>query len=111
MDEGQATGLICHLEDITEDSVVRFMSTGCDFIVIRREGRLYGYRNECPHMNLPLTNRHNYKIDKKQKHLVCTQHAAEFAIENGLCVRGPCKGMKLEPVIIDLSDGKVYLKG
>jgi nitrite reductase/ring-hydroxylating ferredoxin subunit len=41
---------------------------------------------------------------------VCAQHAAEFSLENGLCVKGSCLGMKLEPVSIELTDDNVLLK-
>jgi nitrite reductase/ring-hydroxylating ferredoxin subunit len=106
----EATRLICHEEELTEGSAVRSLLTGCDLIVIRRKGRLYGYKNECPHMNLPLINGSRGVLNKEQGQLVCAQHAAEFDIENGLCIKGPCVGMELEPVEISLIDGKVFLK-
>lgn len=83
---------------------------GKNLVVTHRRGRLYAYRNECPHMNLPLTNRNHCTMDKDQKHLVCAQHAAEFLLENGHCVKGPCIGMKLESVPVDLIGGNVLLK-
>jgi nitrite reductase/ring-hydroxylating ferredoxin subunit len=102
--------IICHLDDIPEGSAARFIVAGHNLIVIQREGRLYAYSNECPHMNMPLTYRQNCTMDKEQKHLVCAQHAAEFTIENGLCDKGPCIGMKLEPVSIELIDDNILLK-
>ncbi len=110
MDTAHATRLICHEEELTEGSAVRFLLTGCDLIVIRRKGRLYAYRNECPHMNLPLSNRSKGIFDKDQGHLVCTQHAAVFDVENGRCVKGPCLGMELEPINIETNNGKLFLK-
>lgn len=110
MGKTHATRQICHMEELPEDSAIRFMITGCDLIVTRRKGRLHAYRNECPHMNLPLTNRTKGLFDNDQGNLVCMQHAAEFDIENGLCVKGPCQGMELEPVNIETNNGKLFLK-
>jgi nitrite reductase/ring-hydroxylating ferredoxin subunit len=61
-------------------------------------------------MNLPLSNRSKGIFDRDQRHLVCIQHAAAFDIENGHCVKGPCLGMKLEPVNIETNNGKLFLK-
>ena len=110
MGKVHATRLVCRMEELPDDSASRFLLSGCDLIVIRRKGRLFAYRNECPHMNLPLTNRSKGIFDKNQGRLVCMQHTAEFDIETGLCVKGPCKGMELEPVNIELNNGKLFLK-
>jgi len=98
------------MDELPEDSAIRFLLTDCDLIVIRRKGSLYAYRNECPHMELPLSNRSKGIFDKDHGHLVCMQHGAVFDIENGLCVKGPCQGMELEPVNIETNNGKLFLK-
>jgi len=102
--------VICATNDIARDSARRFLVKNYDLIVVHRYGRFYAYRNECPHMNLPLTNHSKGIIDENQKHLVCIQHRAEFDIENGSCVRGPCQGMVLEHVNIETKNGKLFLK-
>ena len=101
--------VICDTKDITGDSARRFIVKNLDLIVMHRNGRFYAYRNECPHMNLPLTNRSKGIIDKNQEHLVCMQHGAEFDIENGSCIKGPCQGMALESVRTKTNNGKLYL--
>jgi len=101
--------IVCRDEDVAEGDARRFFVGNNNLIVARINGKLHAYRNECPHMNLPLTNRSKALINKEQNHLVCAQHAAAFAIENGLCVNGPCVGMELEPVIIESDNGKLYL--
>jgi naringenin degradation protein FdeD len=102
--------LICHINAVAEGEAKRFLIGSDNLILARTNGKLCAYRNECPHMNLPLTNRNNCTMDKDQKHLVCAQHAAEFSLENGLCVKGPCIGMKLDPVSIELTDDNVLLE-
>lgn len=105
----KAKRLICSMEELPDDSANRFLSSGCDLVVIRIKDKLFAYRNECPHMNLPLTTRSKGILDKVQGHLVCMQHAAEFEIENGLCVNGPCQGMGLESVNIETNNGNIFL--
>lgn len=110
MGKVNAMQLVCSMEELTDGSAKRFMLSGRDLIVIRIKGKLFAYRNECPHMNLPLTNRSKGIFDKDQGRLVCMQHAAEFDIENGFCVKGPCQGMELESVNIETNNGKLFLK-
>lgn len=102
--------LICHINDVAEGEARRFLIGSDNLILARTNGKLFAYRNECPHMNLPLANRSKAVINKEQNHLMCIQHAAEFSLENGLCVKGPCIGMKLEPVSIELTDDNVLLE-
>lgn len=102
--------VICDANDIAEDCARRFIVKSLNLIVVHKNGKFYAYKNECPHMNLPLTNHSKGIIDENQKHLVCIQHRAEFDIENGYCIRGPCQGMVLEPVNLETKNGKLFLK-
>ena len=110
MDKVKALRLICESDQLSEDDALRFLLKDYNLILIRRKGKLFGYRNECPHMNLPLTTRSKAILSNEQDHLLCSQHAAEFDIQNGLCVKGPCVGMELETVEVELIDGKIFLK-
>jgi len=102
---------VCREEEVTEGDAWRFLAGNYDLIVARKDGKLYAYRNECPHMNLPLINRLKGLLNKEQGHLICVQHAAVFDIKNGFCVKGPCLGMVLESVEIELIDGGIFLFG
>jgi nitrite reductase/ring-hydroxylating ferredoxin subunit len=44
-------------------------------------------------------------LDKSR--ILCATHGAEFRIEDGYCVLGPCTGQSLEPVAVKLRDGNV----
>jgi nitrite reductase/ring-hydroxylating ferredoxin subunit len=48
-------------------------------------------------------------LDKQ--HILCAAHGAEFRIEDGYCLRGPCMGDRLEPIEVAVEDGSVVLKG
>jgi nitrite reductase/ring-hydroxylating ferredoxin subunit len=78
-------------------------------IVVRRDGQLSAYLDECPHMFLPLTQRGRRVLSADGERLRCTNHGAEFAVADGRALSGPVDG--LTPVAIDVgADGSVLVK-
>jgi nitrite reductase/ring-hydroxylating ferredoxin subunit len=76
---------------------------------VRQGGRLYVYVNRCPHIGTPLHFMTDRFLSASRERIVCATHGAEFAIEDGLCVRGPCLGDRLEPVMIEVRDGVILV--
>lgn len=64
------------------------------------KGRVYAYRNNCPHIGAPLNWVANQFLTEDKKHIVCALHGALFRIEDGLCIAGPCYGESLEALPI-----------
>jgi nitrite reductase/ring-hydroxylating ferredoxin subunit len=56
--------------------------------VVRSHTGFHGYLNLCPHFSLPLN--HEPDAFVFDGHIRCSQHFAEFRIEDGLCVSGAC---------------------
>ena len=77
--------------------------------VIRSGGALYAYVNSCPHIGTPLDWLPDRFFDRDGRHLLCGTHGALFRPEDGLCVRGPCVGQRLEPAPVEIADGEVVL--
>lgn len=73
---------------------------GYGVVVVRRDGRLFAYRNRCPHTGVPLEWFPDAFLDPEGAHLQCATHGALFRFENGLCVMGPCAGEHLQPVAV-----------
>eukprot|EP00668_Euglena_longa_P004824 GGOE01005650.1.p1 GENE.GGOE01005650.1~~GGOE01005650.1.p1 ORF type:complete len:364 (-),score=51.92 GGOE01005650.1:597-1667(-) len=71
--------------------------------LVKRGGLLYGYRNWCPHIGMPLNMFPNRFWNFNQQFLSCTTHGALFLPEDGLCVAGPCAGKSLRPMPLLLS--------
>ncbi len=109
MSDSRTTVFLCCIEDIAEDSAIRLNAAGEDLILVRWQGQFYAYRNDCPHMNMPLTNYSSAALSKDHTRLLCRQHAAQFDIESGLCVEGSCVGMNLHSLAIKVLDGEVFL--
>jgi 8-oxo-dGTP diphosphatase len=56
------------------------------------------YRNVCPHVSIPLDRDGEPLLTADGLFLVCRNHGALFAPEDGLCVAGPCEGESLVPL-------------
>lgn len=54
------------------------------------------YENICPHARLPLNAAADVFYDVSRTILVCANHGAHFDPATGICLRGPCKGMRLK---------------
>jgi len=79
-------------------------------LVLYREGpSIRGFLNICPHAGRRLDWAPGQFLKSREGHLVCAAHGASFALVDGLCVAGPCKGDRLRAVAVQVRDGQVYL--
>jgi nitrite reductase/ring-hydroxylating ferredoxin subunit len=103
--------ILCRLEDIPDGEGRGFEAdgNGDEFFVVRRGDRAYGYVNSCPHTASPLDWVENQYMSLDKSHILCATHGAEFRIEDGCCVLGPCRGKSLAPVAVSVRDGDVVL--
>lgn len=76
---------------------------------VRHHGRVYGYLNRCRHVPIELDWNHGEFFDTSKIYLICSTHGALYAPDTGLCVGGPCRGARLEPVRLEESEGQVWL--
>jgi nitrite reductase/ring-hydroxylating ferredoxin subunit len=79
--------------------------------LVRKGDRVFAYFNTCPHVeNAPLPWRKDEYLNKEKTHIVCSGHGAEFDIENGYCVLGPCLGQSLQAINVEVNgDGQIFL--
>ena len=79
---------------------------------VRRGNDLYVYRNSCPHVGGPLAWRKDRYLNHDGTLIVCFAHGAEFEIETGRCIRGPCLGESLQAVACEIdAQGRLRLGG
>jgi nitrite reductase/ring-hydroxylating ferredoxin subunit len=79
------------------------------FFAVRKNGRYYAYRNNCPHAGAPLNWNTNRFLTYDNQFLLCSLHGALFEIESGHCVDGPCKGERLTKVPFEVVDGRIVI--
>jgi nitrite reductase/ring-hydroxylating ferredoxin subunit len=82
---------------------------GDDIFVVRRGDKAYGYVNSCPHAASSLDWVENQFMSLDKSHILCATHGAEFRINDGFCVFGPCRGQSLAPVAVSVRGGDVAL--
>ncbi len=79
-----------------------------EMFVVREGDRVYAYQNSCPHTGAPLEWQTDRFLDSTGSFIQCSLHGAQFNLDNGYCVMGPCAGRSLEPLPLRLHEGKIY---
>ena len=103
---------LSELEDLTSKSFnVKNKRKSTDIFVTRKNDHVYAYENICPHAQATLEWNPDEFLDEKKETIICALHGAHFSIEAGDCLGGPCEGIGLKTVSIDIVDGDVLLTG
>ncbi len=106
--------VLCRLADIEDGQAKGFTLEagpgGREIFVVLEDDRVFGYVNSCPHLGTPLNWQDDRFISDASGLILCATHGAQFEIEDGACVSGPCEGQALEavPVTVDAA-GRVVL--
>lgn len=86
---------LCTSDTLANNSSCGFELDGSRVLAVRREGRVYVYRNRCPHRGIALEWQPDQFLDASNSLIQCASHGALFLIESGECVAGPCAGQSL----------------
>ncbi len=78
-------------------------------LIVRSGDEIRAYVSRCPHLGVALEFMPDHVLDDSKEFLVCSAHGARFQVEDGLCVRGPCRDDSLESVKVKVEDGAVLL--
>ena len=101
---------LCYLKDILNPGGKGFRVARREgFFIIRKDNKVFGYKNICPHQGTPLDWKDDVFLTFKKDYISCATHGAMFKIETGECVRGPCLGRMLVPIKLRVEDGKIML--
>jgi nitrite reductase/ring-hydroxylating ferredoxin subunit len=106
------TRALCRVADIPDGGGKGFAPARGGFtglFAIRQGDAVVVYVNSCPHIGTPLDWTPDRFLSADGRRIVCATHGAEFQIADGLCIRGPCRGERLEPVSIQIKDGTIYV--
>lgn len=92
---------LCRLDEIGDNSARGFDPQRCGqdtLFAVRRGSTLYLYRDLCPHASSPMAWRKDEYLNRRRDRIVCYAHGAQFEIETGRCLIGPCLGQSLQAV-------------
>lgn len=106
---GAGTALhLCALADLTDGEARGFRVPGldCKVIVVRCGSRVHGYLDSCPHYvpGTPMAWKTDAYLNGDGTRISCHSHGAEFDIETGECVIGPCLGRSLTRVPLRITN-------
>lgn len=93
--------VLCRLDEIADPGAktLCFGEGAAVFIgfVVRKDGRIRGYVDRCPHARRPLAAVDDRYLTRDGELILCSAHGALFRIEDGVCIAGPCAGQRLVP--------------
>lgn len=78
--------------------------------VVRKGDAVFAYENVCAHVGHPLNWMPDAFLTKDRSSIICSSHGAQFEIDTGLCIAGPCIGKSLRAVATEIRDGVVYVR-
>lgn len=113
-DEAGTWTFVCRLSELQVGGArgVGAEDKGQDQVfVVRVDSGLYAYANSCPHWPMSsLPWRKDEYLDVTGRFIVCHGHGARFNISDGLCVAGPCVGMRLTALPLRLEGDRICVQ-
>lgn len=104
--------VLCPLADcpVGEISTIdaRIKGQAESLILWRGEEGLRLFLNICPHAGRRLDYAPG-KFLMQNDRLICAAHGAAFALRDGHCVSGPCRGQSLQSLNVIVIDGMICL--
>jgi len=112
--ESRAAGRVIARVDEVEPGTVKKFWLICDnyrvnCFLVNYQGRFHAYVNSCRHLVTPLDFVRYQFFTEDGRHLVCLTHGALYEPETGLCVEGPCEGLALHALPVNVERGKVIV--
>lgn len=106
--------LLCNTSEISDPGAKGFEIDVGDktlaFFIVKKHGEVFGYINKCPHVGINLEWRPDDFLNIDKSLIQCSVHGAEFIIETGHCIAGPCHGKMLSTVELDIDgQGNIFL--
>jgi nitrite reductase/ring-hydroxylating ferredoxin subunit len=103
---------LCQLTTIPDGGAatvhVESSTGGFELVLTRQGGHVAAFHNECPHAGRRLDWAPGQFLIENGL-LVCAAHGATFRVESGQCAGGPCRGVGLRAVPVEVIDGEVRL--
>lgn len=109
-----ARTVVCRLDEVPDGGAlgVSFESGSPDehdAFVVRRGERVFVWRNWCPHTGSRLDWKPHAFLTKDRSLIMCGVHGANFEVDTGLCIAGPCVRMHLEGLHAAVEGGEVVV--
>ena len=105
--------LLCRENELGEGHARGFAPAAGSFIglfAVRWGGEVHVYVNSCPHLGVALDWAADQFLNAAGERIICATHGAEFRIEDGEALSGPCFGDRLTKIECHIEGGAVYVR-
>ena len=103
---------LCALTDLPPGATLGFSpaeGAQCGLFAVHGPDGPVVYVNACPHLGVPLDWLPGRFLSQDGTKIVCATHGAEFRIDTGHCLRGPCRGESLTLVPSTVVNGTLMV--
>lgn len=104
---------ICRRDELSDPGAREFTLGSGDWplrgFVVRRGDVLRAFVNFCPHAGFPLNWQPHEFLAPEAPMILCSMHGALFEMDSGRCVSGPCEGLALRPIPLQVDGNYVMV--
>lgn len=79
-------------------------------LLVNFQGQHFAYINRCPHTGITLDWVNNQFFSSDNRYIMCATHGAVFEPPTGECIWGPCLGLSLQSVPVEIEEGRIYAR-
>jgi nitrite reductase/ring-hydroxylating ferredoxin subunit len=108
---GKLVGAVGELEHGTSKKfTMRRGGRDLEALLVNYQGNHFAYVNRCPHTGITLDWVNNQFFSSDNRYLMCATHGAAFEPPSGECIWGPCVGLSLQSMPIEIDGGQIYAR-
>ena len=108
---GKLVGSVGELEHGTSKKfTMRRGGRALEALLVNYQGNHFAYVNRCPHTGITLDWVNNQFFSSDNRYIMCATHGAVFEPPSGECIWGPCVGLSLQSLPIEIDDGRIYAR-
>ena len=108
---GKLVGTVGELEHGTSKKfTMRRGGRDLEALLVNYQGNHFAYVNRCPHTGITLDWVNNQFFSSDNRYLMCATHGAVFEPPSGECIWGPCVGLSLQSMPIEIDGSQIYAR-
>jgi len=108
---GKLVGSVGELEHGTSKKfTMRRGGRDLEALLVNYQGNHFAYVNRCPHTGITLDWVNNQFFSSDNRYIMCATHGAVFEPPSGECIWGPCVGLSLQSLPIEINGGQIYAR-
>ncbi len=108
---GKLVGSVGELEHGTSKKfTMRRGGRDLEALLVNYQDNHFAYVNRCPHTGITLDWVNNQFFSADNRYIMCATHGAVFEPPSGECIWGPCVGLSLQSLPIEIDGGQIYAR-